>query len=669
MIARIIDIVSRILPESTVPAAIGSLRRWPPSALRTAFIMIAVAASGLVAVGGLWLASPYTPDDSVFYPYVDKRWIIALYALGVVLVYLPPATKQWFDQIGGTAGRTAQPIHGAARSIAAARLVCAVLIGFGFALVDIGPHIPDTLERVWEAHELVHLGPFQRVAGGGIPYVEAQTQYGPGHQLISYLMMQHTEFTLRGFRASFFALNLLAEGLWFSLMLAAFGWSAGLAAIVLSRLFCPFRLLTFVGWYIEFRWLGPFLIGVPLALILWTECRPATGFAVLAALGCFGGLLAWFSQENLMAIMATVGLIVSAGFARGRLPLDAALAVFGVFALCHLLMFLTLLGAGVGLAHLPEALRLYSRTGSLWLKGLANTPWSPTAWHPDGKAYTPAFYATPYVILICGGLAIWAPRGRSARAERNLPVLLATAAAAGSLVPVMLLRSDEPHFLGPATILPALLVFGIATLPGVWVTRRGRRARLWYAAAAVLLLIFVAPLGVENILSRLTPHIGLAWQGAQALATILEGAPQVEQASMMERRSGFRMVAGGGPTPMGREQSCYYYVTATCGEVSGLIDEIREKIGERTVFLDVGTGTVSSPLYFFGDLNVQVSKPELISTVWVQEDLSELRAALRKNPPDCVINWGHGSETGLLLGLYRHYVSTSIRNGVIYCRN
>ena len=669
VIARIIDLVPRKVPKSILPAGVGGLSGLPPSVLRTAVVSIAIAAAGLVAVGALWLASAHTPGDTVFYPYFDKRWIIALYALGVVLVYVPPATKQWFDRIGGTAGTATQVTRGAALSVSTARLVCVVIVGFGFALVDIGPRIPETLERVWEAHELVHLGPFQRIADGGIPYVEAQTQYGPGHQLISYLMMRDTEFTLRGFRASFFALNLLAEGLWFSLMLGAFGWSAGLAAIVFSRLFCPFRLLTFVGWYIEFRWLGPFLIGVPLALILWTECRPATRFAFIAALGCFGGLLAWFSQENLMTIMGTVGLIVLAGFARGRVLPGSALAALGVFALCHILMFLTLLAAGVGLEHLQEALRLYSRTGSLWLKGLANTPWSPTAWRPDGNVFTPAFYATPYAILVCGALTIWAPRGRTAVAERNLAVLLATAAATASLVPLMLLRSDEPHFLGPATILPALLVFAIATLPKVWATRRGRRATLRCAAAAVLLLIFVAPLGLQNIISRLTSHFGLAWQGAQALADILEGAPQVEQASKMERRSGFRMVAGGGSTPMGRDQPCYYYFAATCGEVSELIDEIREKIGERTVFLHVGTGAVSSPVYFFGDLNVQVSKPELISTVWVQKDLDELRAELRKSPPDCVINWGHGTETGLLLRLYGHYTSTAIRDGVIYCRS
>jgi hypothetical protein len=370
-----------------------------------------------------------------------------------------------------------------------------------------------------------------------------------------------------------------------------------------------------------------------------------------------------------MTIMAAVGLILLAGFARGRLPLGSAVAVFGVFALCHVLMFLTLLAALVGLEHLPEALRLYSRTGSLWLKGLANTPWSPTAWRPEGKVFTPAFYATPYVILICCGLAIWAPRGRSAQAERNLALLLATAAAAGSLVPLMLLRSDEPHFLGPATVLPALLVFGITMLPDLWVTGRGRRAGVRFAGAAVLLLIFVAPLGLSRIVSRLTPHVGPAWQGAQALASILESAPPVERASMMERRSGFRMVAGDGPSPMGREQPCYYYFSATCGEVSGLIDEVREKIRGRSVFLDVGTGAVSSPVYFFGDLNVQVSKPELISTVWVQDNLNALRAELQKSPPDCVINWGHGTETGLLLGLYGHYVSTAIRNGVIYCRS
>jgi hypothetical protein len=34
-----------------------------------------------------------------------------------------------------------------------------------------------------------------------------------------------------------------------------------------------------------------------------------------------------------------------------------------------------------------------------------------------------------------------------------------------------------------------------------------------------------------------------------------------------------------------------------------------------------------------------------------------------------VIDWGHGTETGLLLDLYGHYASTPISNGVIYCRS
>ena len=88
VIARIIDLVSRLFPGSTLAAAPDGLRRLPPSALRTAAVAAAIGAAGLALVGALWLASTQTPDDSVFYPYFDKRWIIALYALGVVLVYV-----------------------------------------------------------------------------------------------------------------------------------------------------------------------------------------------------------------------------------------------------------------------------------------------------------------------------------------------------------------------------------------------------------------------------------------------------------------------------------------------------------------------------------------------------------------------------------------------------
>jgi hypothetical protein len=57
---------------------------------------------------------------------------------------------------------------------------------------------------------VVHLGPLQKLTQGAILYVGAKTQYGSGHQPISYLMMQQAEFSLLGFRASFLGLNIIA---------------------------------------------------------------------------------------------------------------------------------------------------------------------------------------------------------------------------------------------------------------------------------------------------------------------------------------------------------------------------------------------------------------------------------------------------------------------------
>src|SRR5262245_6450656 len=229
---------------------------------------IGVGGAGLFYVAALLLFPSTMQADVILYTYFDKRWMVALFGLAIALVYFPLPMKRVFDLMKGQDAPTQEQIPIGKKRFSVARCCAALLTGFTLAVLDIGPNIPTTLESVWDGHELVHLGPLQRIAKGGLPYVEARTQYGPGHQLITYAMMRDSEFTLRGFRASVLTLNIVAESLWFAVMLYAFGWCVGLAAIVVSRLFCPITLLTFIGWYVEFRWLGPLVVGLLLVLTL-----------------------------------------------------------------------------------------------------------------------------------------------------------------------------------------------------------------------------------------------------------------------------------------------------------------------------------------------------------------------------------------------------------------
>jgi hypothetical protein len=293
------------------------------------------------------------------------------------------------------------------------------------------------------------------------------------------------------------------------------------------------------------------------------------------------------------------------------------------------------------------------------------------AWRPEGHIWTPAYYATPYVILVVTALALYAPREQSVHRERKLAFFLATAAAATSLVPITLLRSDEPHFLGPALALSVVIALSVTMLPSLLIDNMVRREGMRVVFLIVFTLIYAAPQGLKRIVTRVTPDIGQAWRGTRELVRFFRERPQLTSASLMERRSGFRMTDGapGLGVPMRLKQYCYYYFEATCGEVREFVEEIRDRVKERTVFLDVGPGQLSSLVYFFGDLNVQISKPELFTTIWIRQDLAQLRAELARNPPECVVSWGRGAQASFLLGLYGRYTTGPIQHGFVYCRD
>jgi hypothetical protein len=57
---------------------------------------------GVGIIGSLYIAylafvSPIQDDSISPYGYMDKRWLLALYGLGIVLVYFPAAFKQLLE--------------------------------------------------------------------------------------------------------------------------------------------------------------------------------------------------------------------------------------------------------------------------------------------------------------------------------------------------------------------------------------------------------------------------------------------------------------------------------------------------------------------------------------------------------------------------------------------
>jgi hypothetical protein len=644
-------------------------RSW--SSLRLTIIgTVGIAVIGSLYIAHLILLPPAEDDTANMGGYFDKRWILALYGLGVVLVYFPAATKRLLDTLNGRAVNARQiAVDGRAPRLFWRRVAAVTSCGFLLAFLDIGPVISDGLVKFWEAHELVHLGSLQKLAQGAVPYVGAKSQYGPGHQLISYLMMRQTEFTLLGFRASFFVLNIIAEGILFSVVLYSLGWGIGLAGIFFSRLFCPIFYLGFLGWFVEFRWMGPLLVGLLLPLVIWSDRSRMSGSTTIAAIGAIGGALAWFSQENFSTILVAGSLIFCASFARDRYSLRAAVSLFGVFALSHILSFLILLSATVGPVNLREALYDAFRAGTLWAKGLANTPWTP--WPKPESPWTVAFYLTPFVVIILSALGLWAPIQREQADERMLAKFLGVAAAAASLVPITLLRSDDAHFLGPSIALPFLILLGVTSLPSHLTTCSHRRKLIRASLLISLVAIYIVPQNARESISRLLPDLRGAWDGVVALAQINNPPKESTRTSFFESRLGFSLSDVGNPSRMRAQSGCYFNFPVSCGELADVIDEIRAAVDHRTVFLDIPLDDktkVSSPIYFFADLNPATSNPEVQGTIWTRSDLDALRGALTRQPPECIISWG-GKLAPMLQEIFGSYTTVAVRNGFVYCRN
>jgi len=611
--------------------------------------------AGLGCIALLFFSSASSDDPR--WPVLDKRWIIVSYVLGVALVYIPLVAKRSVDLITNRD----RPLPARERSRPSARVfsvrcVVALAIALAISLVDNASQNSSTFKRLLDVHEEVHLGSFQAISQGAIPYVEATNQYGPGYQIVSYGIMRHTDFSVLGYRVSFVLLNVLAETILYTLMFVAFGWVPGAIALVISLFFTPPIISTFYGWAVLLRWSGPLIVAMLFCSIACRSTADAGRYVATCLVGLVGGTLAWFSQENLSAPLAAAALIALACFGRGLLSPARAGALFAVLAASHVITFLALLAMTVGLPNLGTALSEYFRVPGLWVSGHGNTPWS--NW--DGP-WTIAYYATPYIVIVMILLALYS---RVQQDESRVAMFLSVAAAAAALVAFTLLRADEQHFLGPMSRgLPALLALGVTLLPTLVTSQRLTREALRAAVAIALVALYVAPLGTQYISERLTPDLAQARLGMHQLFTTVVGRSATTEASVFERRLGW--------SPKWDEPCCGF-LTPTYADLRRTLDEIRDVVAKRSVYF--GPNTYDAAPYFLGDFRVGVRFPSFL--VYGLDDVVSMERSLRLNPPGCAVVLPTEYVTILYIQyvqfisqLYQEDTKYSMRDGTVFCRS
>jgi hypothetical protein len=119
----------------------------------------------------------------------------------------------------------------------------------------------------------------------------------------------------------------------------------------------------------------------------------------------------------------------------------------------------------------------------------------------------------------------------------------AAAVVAASLIPITLMRSDEYHFLGPATGgLPALIALSVMLLPDALTKNVCSREATRSALVIILCAIYLAPHGGQYIIARLTPDISEAWRGLSELGAILaRSSPPIHSAAILATRCWCKM--------------------------------------------------------------------------------------------------------------------------------
>src|SRR5262249_9594957 len=141
----------------------------------------------------IWRTS-YDEPQWWSYPFLNKRWLVALYGDAIATCFFFPslfrrlastdvAPQRWVT----ASGVTPAPNLTRLRVRAGAAVVVATSVAWLFA----GPpwhmefnHLP------LHFHEQAHLGQLQALSKGYTPYVgPASTQYGPGSQILVYAFM------------------------------------------------------------------------------------------------------------------------------------------------------------------------------------------------------------------------------------------------------------------------------------------------------------------------------------------------------------------------------------------------------------------------------------------------------------------------------------------------
>jgi hypothetical protein len=562
----------------------------------------------------------------------DKRWVTATYLLGVLAPMLwlllaarvltvaqsqPPTWREWAVRLFPRAvaaaperdwPRRARPERSRASRIltAAAGLVTALGLSWYF----LGPpwHLTQT-RSVISTQEDVYLVGFQAIAHGHLPYIGvAGVQYGPGTQLLSYLLMRHvTSFSVVGFRETWALYQWAGAAILFAVFFLAFGYARGLAVVLLSELIYPalhvvgfqsanpsngYWPLSFDGggawaWANPLRYVGAIAVVVLLPAVI--KRAPSRSAAVAGiGLGALWGVMSYMGQENLPAgavgALVIAALLLLSGTCSWRAAWTALVTVLAGF----LLAWVPILAFYAVHGDLGQFLNLYTLSPRSVPEGYSDTAWQGASHLPS--PLTTMYYALPFLLAVLALLTVFEFRPlRIATQWTRQRVLLAVALVVTILLyQGALLRADTSHLTGTLLLVPALVIMVATLLPRLTGLQRN-------AAIGVGVLLFLVSLPLLPYKSYMPGSVYAAAMTPYRDRQYLAAAPKPPAPANLAAQ---RVGAGLDLAP-----ECCQGSDVSMTDFIRLMNRIHAIVGDRTTYVADVPHTYPGLVYFTADLN------------------------------------------------------------------
>lgn len=626
-----------------------------PGGTPSIFAVLLYCAGIVGAAGGYaWLAlttTGITRDDVVVvWSLLDKRQPVFAYLVVVAFVLFHRAMVALFFAPTYGWPEAAAPRRSWLARLAGAIVVAVVAYGWlsAGALRDVVPADEATLGKFYEYHSLVHLGALEQIRLGATPYLEAQTQYGLGNQLLAYALTKTFGFSNHGFYAGVLLVDVVCIVAFFVIVQQMLGLSWALAGLVGWVLWpSPAAVIDLAGWAVLTRWIAVPVLALLLARLLLAAGPRAASWIGPVAAGVVWGAGGFMSQENLSGgLLVLIFSLALYGPVCGQ-SLGGLARFAGLFLASGAVAFVLLVAGTIGIGHTLDVLRQAGAQSALVMAGVSNSVWSDNVgltlnlkivhgWWDDSLTTTgvvrPVLQTYGFAVLlmvVVGLLAGYLGRSwRTASGGQRQFVYKFAGVAVGAYVLHLfaLLRSDLSHLAGPSYLLPVLLM----ALPVfAWRCLRPGLGRGLLLLVSIALLADAAIAGRSELV-RHAAAAGNTWKASMAAREVYRalGAAEGQPLDTASRYS-----------PIPRYQAAFRN-TPSFAELEELAGLLRDKLQGRPVELILPTpdDPMNDPelLYFFGGFRSISGITSPRGSLWTKADRDAWIAKVLKAKNACV---------------------------------